>query len=181
MLFKDLEKQAKQDGKNHVLYLTYKVQRALYELQLTSKNPIEDWNEFVFNLRRNVELQEAASRVALYAVQHYDCSGFPFDEPEQPAKEEPQEGEDTIIELSRLFTDKFGDFLEKELVNRAQEAYYAHLAQRRGPDYTWSKFRRELARSYPMVRTVTRAFLYALATVDFKTPWLAEGVQILDK
>lgn len=173
---------AKQESMREIAYLTYRVQHALYELQMGREDPIQSWEDFVLFMRGNGSLRAAARRVARYAVQNFDCTGFRFDEPETPAEQQTvEEGEDEIIRMSALFSEEYGASLLDQLLTRAEEAYYAHLSKSKGPGYSWAAYRNDLRQSLSMLKELSRVYVYALTTVDFKAGWFIEGIKILNK
>lgn len=163
----------------YVDYLSYRVQRDLYELvKGDGRLELEDlsWREFVEALCYQKQSVKAAFIVARQTIMQFLTSGyFNFDSADVHLSFDDDalaEDGDTV-RSARLFPAYKGEALINAILYRAEQVQYARQLNR-GKEYTWEQFIAELSSDQVMWEETVDAFRDALVRLDFKPLWDSE-------
>lgn len=158
-------------------YLTYRVQRDLYELcQETGLLLDLRWDEFVLVMRQN----KLARLVAVAVVREtldsfYRCGHYNFDVTEVDFLRDGdlEDEDDDMIHSAMLFSPEEGRGIIEGLLFRGELTQYQRQLDR-GRDFSWNQFLDELTLAGPLWNEVLMAFRDALVRLDFKPVWCSE-------
>lgn len=168
----------------YVCYLTYRVQRDLYELCIASGQLGElSWRKFVWDMRGQKRVREAATIVAKETVRDFRENGnFNFDAKDVVLlrNSDLPDPDRSDIYSARLFEIEEGRTAVESLLLMAEVAQYRRqLAS--GKSYSWEHFLAELAQGRSLWDETIMAFRDALMNLDFKTLWQSKRLEELMK
>ena len=160
-------------------YLTYRVQRDLYELCREKAGGLPDgwlWDDFVLAVCSIKRLRDAAIAVfrrTLSDFLHHDAFHFHTENINflDPADVRGQRNDS--FRCSQLFPAEKGRAIVCAILFRCEIAYY-HDQLNAGRDYTWEQYLKELLERQQMWDALVTAFRDALTRLDFKPAWESE-------
>lgn len=158
-------------------YLTYRVQRDLYEvIKECDPNCSLLWEDFVTLVRSHHVFREKAVIIARKAVLDFVYNTyFNFEDAnwELPFDDENLAKDDDIISCSTLFTPDMAQALIDCILLRIEIVQYSRQINK-GKDYSWEEFLVELPSEHTIWDEIICAFRDALGRLDFKPAWLHE-------
>ncbi|WP_251316811.1 hypothetical protein [Flintibacter muris] len=164
----------------YVYYLTYRVQRDLYEL-LHEDGQFCDmsWQEFVWDIRQIKQIRNTAAMVVRETLKNFRKKGhFNFDvkEVELFLDSDMDDRRGGNIYSAQLFTvDEGRALVESILLTTEVVQYKRQLA--RGKAYSWEDYLAELSQKSSLWEETLMAFRDALANLDFKPLWNSEQLE----
>lgn len=164
----------------YVYYLTYRVQRDLYEL-LHEDGQFCDmsWQEFVWDIRQIKQIRDTAAMVVRETLKNFRKKGhFNFDvkEVELFLDSDMDDRRGGNIYSAQLFTvDEGRALVESILLTTEVVQYKRQLA--RGKAYSWEDYLAELSQKSSLWEETLMAFRDALANLDFKPFWNSEQLE----
>lgn len=168
----------------YVCYLTYRVQRDLYEL-CKENGELSDtsWREFVWDMRHRKRLREAAVIAAQETIREFRRkSSFNFDAENTaplPDSDLDDRSGDRIYS-SQLFPAEEGRAQVESILLTAEIVQYKRQLAR-GKAYSWKYFLAELAQDQALWHETLMAFRDALMNLDFKPLWRSKRLEKLMK
>lgn len=176
------------DDKNeldaYVCYLTYRVQRDLYELCMEHGLLREmSWQEFVWDVRHTERIREAAMVVVqetLKEVRNKKSFNFDLEDVELLLDSDMADRDNGNIYSAQLFSVEEGHALVESILLTTEIVQYdRQLAKGKG--YSWEYFLAELSQESSLWDETRMAFRDALARLDFKPFWQSEQLEKLIK
>ena len=166
----------------YVCYLTYRVQRDLYEVGKKSGQFGElSWREFVWDVRHKKRVRDAAAVVARETLKDFRSKGrFDFDVKEVKLilDSDIKDGSGSDIYSSQLFSVEEGRALVESILLTAEVVQYKRqLAEGKG--YSWEYFLAEMSENPSLWDETLMAFRDALMKLDFKPLWQSEQLEQL--
>ena len=157
----------------YVCYLTYRVQRDLYELcRESGELGGTSWKEFVWEMRSRERLRQAAAAVARETIEEFRSkSRFNFGV--ENVTLPPDGGH---IRSARLFSVEEGRAQVESILLTAEIVQYKRQLAR-GKAYSWEYFLAEMAQDQSLWRETLMAFRNALISLDFKPRWQSEQLE----
>ncbi len=168
----------------YVRYLTYRVQRDLYELCKES-GELDDmsWREFVWDIRHWKQIQEAAMITVRETLEELRNKGsFDFDavDVDLLLDSDLDDRKDGKIYSSKLLDAEEGRALVESILLRAEIIQYKRQLAK-GKACSWEYFLADLAEEPSLWYDILVAFRNALAKLDFKPFWQSERLEELMK
>lgn len=161
----------------YVYYLTYRVQRDLYELlQVDGQFCDMSWREFVWYVRHMKRVRDAAAMVARETLKDFRKKGhFNFDvkEVELFLDSDMDDRRGGNIYSARLFSAEEGRALVESILLTAEVVQYKRQLAR-GKAYSWEDYLAELSQRSSLWNETLIVFRDALANLDFKPLWDSE-------
>ena len=168
----------------YVSYLTYRVQRDLYELCKESGELGEmSWREFVWDIRHQKRLRDAAVIVARETLKDFrNKRRFNFDAKNTAlfSGADIADGKNGGIYSSQLFDDEEGRAQVESILLTAELVQYKRQLAK-GKAYSWEYFLADLAQDISLWEETLIAFRDALMALDFKPLWQSERLEELMK
>lgn len=169
----------------YVCYLTYRVQRDLYELCKESRLLGEmSWREFVWDIRHWKRLRAAAIIVVQETIREFRHKRhFNFDAENVALildDSDMADREAGNIYSSQLFPAEEGRTQVESILLTAEVVQYKRQLAK-GKAYSWEYFLADLARDISLWEETLMAFRDALMTLDFKPLWQSERLEELMK
>lgn len=164
----------------YVCYLTYRVQRDLYELfQESGRLSDLTWQEFVWHVRHMKRVRDAAAMVARETLKDFRKKGhFNFDvkEVELFLDSDMDDRRGGNIYSARLFSAEEGRALVESILLTAEVVQYKRQIAE-GKAYSWEDYLAELSQKSSLWEETLMAFRDALANLDFKPLWNSEQLE----
>ena len=168
----------------YVCYLTYRVQRDLYEI-LKESGQLDgmSWREFVWGVRHTKWIRAAAVIVVQETLKDFRRQGrFNFGVKDVALSldsdmDDPRGGN---IYSSRLFPTEEGRALVESILLTAEVVQYKRQLAN-GKTYSWEDYMAELAQGPSLWNETLMAFRDALVNLDFKPLWKSERLEELFK
>lgn len=182
-LYMTLEDKKELDA--YVCYLTYRVQRDLYELcQEGGKIGELSWQEFVWDIRHWKRLRFAAIIVLQETIKEFRRKGHFNFEAENVARflddSDMADRKDGNIYSSQLFPAEEGRAQVESILLTAEIVQYKRqLAM--GKAYSWEYFLADMSQDQSLWNETLMAFRDALVNLDFKPLWQSEQLEELIK
>ena len=182
-LYMTLEDKKELDA--YVCYLTYRVQRDLYELcQEGGKIGELSWQEFVWDIRHWKRLRFAAIIVLQETIKEFRRKGHFNFEAENVARflddSDMADRKDGNIYSSQLFPAEEGRAQVESILLTAEIVQYKRqLAM--GKAYSWEYFLADMSQDQSLWNETLVAFRDALVNLDFKPLWQSEQLEELIK
>ena len=168
----------------YVCYLTYRVQRDLYELCKESRLLGEmSWREFVWDIRHWKKLREAAVIVAQETLKDFrNKRRLNFDAKNIAlfCDADMADRKNGDIYSSQLFDEEEGRAQVESILLTAEVAQYKRQLAK-GKAYSWEYFLADLAQDISLWEETLMAFRDALINLDFKLFWQSERLEELMK
>lgn len=159
-------------------YLSYRVQRALFEIcQENSELCGISWSDFVLIVRHRKRIRDAAMDVLRKTIDQirldrtHASSNIEFFQPC-----EMKDADDGTFHASVLSPQEQGHILVERLFLRIELACYQNQLGTE-EDYTWDKFISELLLGKQLWVMLRHTFQDVLTQLDFKTTWKEVGVE----
>lgn len=163
----------------YAIYLTYRVQRDLYEM-CQAMGEIQDmaWEKFIYFMRRNGHAQSTAVMVMQKTLQNFrDRGELRFGITEAELELELPQGanraDDQFYSAAKLFSDDTGQLLVASILARVEFVEYRRQLDQ-GKNYSWEHYIDELSQGKQMWHETVMAFRDALLRLNFKPFWQAE-------
>lgn len=164
----------------YVCYLTYRVQRVLYELfQEDGQFCDMSWREFVWDIRHIKKIRDAAAMVARETLKDFRSKGhFNFDakEVELFPDSDMDDRHSGNIYSARLFPTEEGRALVESILLTAEVVQYKRQLAR-GKAYSWEDYLSELSQKSYLWEETLMAFRDALVKLDFRPRWNSEQLE----
>ena len=181
-LYMTIEDKSELDA--YVCYLTYRVQRDLYELFKESGLLGEmSWQEFVWDMRHWKKLRDAAVIVAQETLKDFrNKRRFNFDAKNIAlfCDADMADRKNGDIYSSRLFDVEEGRAQVESILLTAELVQYKRQLAK-GKAYSWEYFLADLAQDISLWEETLMAFRDALMSLDFKPFWQSEQLEELMK
>jgi len=161
-----------EDLKAYIFYLSYRVQRDLYEI-CKEKGILhgKTWDEFIMFVRSYHVIRDTAVSVFMNTLTDFLLNGyFDFKAPETIFRLDEESVKNDPIVMSRLFSDDESYDIINYILFNAEIIYYQYQLNA-GKDYSWEQYLSELILNRQMMNTLMEAFRDALARMDFKPAW----------
>jgi len=158
--------------KSYIFYLSYRVQRDLYEI-CEQKGILhgKTWEDFVEYVRSYHVIRDTAVDVFKKTLEDFFQNGY-YDF--KTAKTEFRFDEEALkkppIVMSRLFSDEERYDIINRILFGAEIIYYQYQLNA-GKDYSWEQYLGELTENKQMFDILIEAFRDAVARLDFKPAW----------
>lgn len=159
--------------KNCANYISYRVQRALYDIFHQCDNSLE-WDQFVSMLRKSRAMREAAQTVAVTAVKNIGFEQFDFKISEYV--DLGHDLPDEEMEIAALFEGDAGEGLAILLMLRAEIAHHRTLCRGQSESYTLKRYMRDLKKDDALREALIRALRKAIGEMDFHEIWMRGGI-----
>ena len=165
-------------------YLTYRVQRDLYELCQAEDGGLPDdwsWDDFVLTIRSVKMLRNAAIAACWRTLRDFFHNGFFNFEAEDIHffhADDVRDQRNGSLRCSQLFPAEERRAIVGAIFFRCEIAYY-HCQLNAGKDYTWEQYLEELLERQQMWNALVTAFRDALTRLDFKPAWDSEELAAL--
>ncbi len=164
----------------YVCYLTYRVQRDLYELfQESGRLSDLTWQEFVWHVRHMKRVRDAAAMVARETLKDFRKKGhFNFDvkEVELFLDSDMDDRRGGNIYSARLFSAEEGRALVESILLTAEVVQYKRQIAE-GKAYSWEDYLAELSQKSSLWEETLMAFRDALVKLDFRPRWNSEQLE----
>lgn len=164
----------------YVYYLTYRVQRNLYELfQEDGQFCDMSWQEFVWDIRHIKQIRDTAAMVARETLKNFRKKGhFNFDvkKVELFLDSDMDDRSGDNIYSAQLFTVEEGRALVESILLTAEAVQYKRQLAR-GKAYSWEDYLAELSQKSSLWEETLMAFRDALVNMDFRPLWNAEQLE----
>lgn len=148
----------------YVLYLTYKVEFALYEICKQQQSPdlwALTWQEYLDSFSRSKELIQMAREIIQEAIFTFPSSSFDFKIIVIDKKGVPEDG---MLHMVELFSGAEGNHLIETLTLRAELAHFSFVEKQHENGYSWKQYMFDL-------QNVSMAILLCLQTLPFEELW----------
>lgn len=156
-------------------YVTYGVQRALYEIHL-EENPEITWEEFVDFFAQTPKIRQAACRAAIDAVADVDISEIEFSEiPTETLFSTCRIEQDVC--LAEVFEREAGVGLVTLFMFKAEMAHFCQLVRKKKNKYTFKKYMKDLRRDQQLMKELCWGLERSFHEIDYKAAWRSERVQ----
>ncbi len=167
---------------SYVYYLTYRVQRDLYEL-CKENDSFSDlsWDEFVLIMRQYKPARDISVGVIRKTVSNFlERGSFNFQANSVEFFHDSDEAgkEEDWLHFAQLFPTDIGCALISLLIFRAEFLQYRRQLCS-GRDFSWETYLEELTQDPAMWNEIITAFRDAVVRLDFKPVWQLEGLKEL--
>lgn len=164
----------------YVCYLTYRVQRDLYELfQESGRLSDMTWREFVWHVRHMKRVRDAAAMVVRETLRDFRSKGhfnFGVKDVKLFLDSDMDDQDSSNIYSARLFSAEEGRALVESILLTAEAVQYKRQLAR-GKAYSWEGYLAELSQKSSLWNETLMAFRDALANLDFKPLWNSEQLE----
>lgn len=164
----------------YVCYLTYRVQRDLYELfQEDGQFCDMSWREFVWEIRHIKEIRDAAAMVARGTLKDFRSKryfNFGVKDVKLFLDSDMDDQDGNNIYSARLFSAEEGRALVESILLTAEVVQYKRQLAR-GKAYSWENYLAELSQKSSLWEETLMAFRDALVKLDFRPRWNSEQLE----
>ena len=156
-------------------FIGYRAQLALYELH-TKQSADMPWDDFVTLVQRSPAIREKIQQISLKATINFDTALLDFERPVDTLEYGEDEGEEPLIDASKIFSDELGYGLMEYVFAMFEMEHFHRLADVK-QDYSWEAYCNDLSNDKALWNKFARGLQYGLRQIDFSACWNDNATQ----